>query len=186
MKNELQKRILSSLVLIPMALFFIVKGSLLFNFFTLLCFIVTSYEWHIISKKKSYFFPGFIFIIFSFYTFFFFRNEIYMNFLLILLTCISTDIGGYVFGKILKGPRLTKISPNKTYSGMFGGFLLALVSANIYLNNLKFLLIGDNIKMEIMLFITVLLIKHSIKYYNFNMLIIILDIKFNLHIIIRV
>ena len=35
----------------------------------------------------------------------------------ILLICISTDIGGYIFGKIFKGPKLTKISPKKTYSG---------------------------------------------------------------------
>ena len=53
--------------------------------------------------------------------------------MLILLTCISTDIGGYVFGKVFKGPKLTKISPNKTYSGMFGSFLLSLILAIIYL-----------------------------------------------------
>ena len=35
-----------------------------------------------------------------------------------------TDIGGYIFGKIFKGPKLTKISPNKTYSGMIGVFFI--------------------------------------------------------------
>jgi phosphatidate cytidylyltransferase len=34
--------------------------------------------------------------------------------------CVSTDIGGYVFGNIFKGPKLTKISPKKTYSGVIG------------------------------------------------------------------
>ena len=29
------------------------------------------------------------------------------------LICVSTDIGGYVFGKMFKGPKLTKISPKK-------------------------------------------------------------------------
>ena len=52
---------------------------------------------------------------------------------MILFICISTDIGGYVFGKVFKGPKLTKISPNKTYSGMFGSFLLSLILAIIYL-----------------------------------------------------
>jgi phosphatidate cytidylyltransferase len=33
------------------------------------------------------------------------------------LGCIASDIGGYIFGKIFKGPKLTKISPKKTYSG---------------------------------------------------------------------
>ena len=38
-----------------------------------------------------------------------------------------TDVGGYFFGKIFKGPKLTKISPKKTYTGMIGGFLLSLI-----------------------------------------------------------
>ena len=38
-----------------------------------------------------------------------------------------TDLGGYVFGKILKGPKLTKYSPNKTYSGLLGSFFLSLL-----------------------------------------------------------
>ena len=33
----------------------------------------------------------------------------------------------YIFGKIFKGPKLTKISPNKTYSGVFGSFLLSIM-----------------------------------------------------------
>ena len=58
------------------------------------------------------------------------------EFLMILIICITTDIGGYVFGKIFKGPKLIKISPNKTYSGVVGGFLLSIVVA--YLFNLKY------------------------------------------------
>ena len=38
-----------------------------------------------------------------------------------------TDIGGYLFGKLFKGPKLTKLSPNKTYAGMIGGYVLSLV-----------------------------------------------------------
>lgn len=38
------------------------------------------------------------------------------------------DIGGYIFGKLLKGPKLCpKISPNKTWSGFIGGYFLANV-----------------------------------------------------------
>ena len=44
----------------------------------------------------------------------------------ILIICISTDIGGYIFGKIFKGPKLTKISPKKTYSGVIGGYFYQL------------------------------------------------------------
>ena len=139
--RELQKRILSSVVLIPIALFFIIKGSIFFNFFATVMLFITLYEWHFLSFKKSYYIPGFIFIFFSFYTFYYYGNESDYStyFFLILLTCIATDIGGYVFGKILKGPKLTKISPNKTISGMFGGFLLSVILASIYLNNLSIL-----------------------------------------------
>jgi len=44
-----------------------------------------------------------------------------------LLISISTDIGGILFGKIFKGKRLTKLSPNKTISGSAGSFLLSLL-----------------------------------------------------------
>jgi phosphatidate cytidylyltransferase len=51
----------------------------------------------------------------------------------ITLVCVSTDIGGYVFGKIFKGPKLTKFSPNKTYSGMIGGYLLSIITITFFL-----------------------------------------------------
>ena len=47
-------------------------------------------------------------------------------FLFILSICIFTDIGGYIFGKIFKGKKLTSISPNKTYAGMIGSFFMLI------------------------------------------------------------
>ena len=52
------------------------------------------------------------------------NNELY--FFLIVTICISTDIGGYVFGKLFKGKKLTNISPNKTFSGMYGSFIFSI------------------------------------------------------------
>ena len=134
MNQELIKRILSSIVLIPVALFFVIKGSFLFIFFISTCFCIISYEWHMMRKKKSYYFLGFLFLIFSFVTIYELRfaNYIigndYMWILIILIVCVSTDVGGYIFGKIFKGPKLTKLSPNKTYAGMFGGYILSLIT----------------------------------------------------------
>ena len=54
-------------------------------------------------------------------------NDSLFLFVYVSLICISTDIGGYIFGKIFKGPKLTKLSPNKTYSGAFGGFILSIL-----------------------------------------------------------
>ena len=145
MKKEIVKRILSSLVLIPVAFFFIVKGSLFFNFFLLICLVTTSYEWHMMSKKKSYNIFGHLFLLFSFICAYLIYNSgevgfvnnsgagLYV-FLGILLVCISTDLGGYIFGKILKGPKLTKVSPNKTYAGVFGGYFLSIILLSSYVN----------------------------------------------------
>ena len=117
---ELQKRIISSLILIPLSLFFIIKGSVFFIFFLSVCFFITSFEWYMMSKKKLYNMPGHLFIIISFFSAYFIRGDDLLianshGFLIIVLICISTDVGGYLFGKLFKGPKLIKISTNKTY-----------------------------------------------------------------------
>ena len=50
--------------------------------------------------------------------------------------CIASDIGGYLFGKYLKGPKLTKISPKKTYSGAFGSIFLTTATMSFLFFNL--------------------------------------------------
>ena len=136
-KNELIKRILSSIMLIPIVLFFIIKGSFLFNFFIFICFLITTYEWLKLSRNILLKFFGTIFIVISFYTIFKIRNEFdrdYFHLLLVTIICVSTDIGGYLFGNIFKGPKLTKISPKKTYSGVVGGFFISLIFTNLFLD----------------------------------------------------
>ena len=139
-KKEIIKRILSSIILIPTVLFFIIKGSFLFNFFIFICFLITTYEWLKLSKNNLLKLFGTIFIVISFYTIFNIRNEFdrdYFHLLLVVIICVSTDIGGYVFGNIFKGPKLTKISPKKTYSGVIGSFLLSLIFTNLFLDFLS-------------------------------------------------
>tara|TARA_Y100000591_G_C21749271_1_gene653785 strand:+ start:352 stop:987 length:636 start_codon:yes stop_codon:yes gene_type:complete len=60
-----------------------------------------------------------------------------------ILICISSDIGGLVFGKIFKGRKLTKISPNKTYSGLYGSFITSYITMIIfyYITNLDLLIL---------------------------------------------
>ena len=129
MIKEFEKRLLTSLILIPISIFFIIKGSFFFIFFLSILFLVASYEWAIMTKKNNLLkFLGTIFLLFSFYSAFEFReNENYKDFLFTITICIFTDIGGYIFGKIFKGPKLTKISPKKTYAGVFGSFFLPLI-----------------------------------------------------------
>ena len=47
---------------------------------------------------------------------------------ILLAGCVASDIGGYVFGKIFKGPKLTKISPKKTISGALGSLIFTCVA----------------------------------------------------------
>ena len=137
MNNEFLKRLLSSIVLIPIVIFFIIKGSFIFNLFLIVCFFITSYEWFHMIKKSLLKITGIFFLILSFYSMYKIRNDFDGDFLYLLfvtIVCVSTDLGGYIFGKILGGPKLTKISPKKTYTGSIGSFLLAIILTNIYLN----------------------------------------------------
>ena len=141
MNSEILKRIISSILLIPICIFVILQGSLIFSLFIFLTYLMSIYEWYKMSKGKVYKLFGFIFLTISFYSIYKIRfdfNEEYMHLLFTLIICISTDIGGYTFGKILKGPRLTKISPNKTIAGFIGSYVFALISIYVFLNFAEF------------------------------------------------
>ncbi len=148
MQHETTKRILSSIIIIPIVLFFIIKGSFYFIFFMSIFFLVIAYEWHQMSKKKKYLYPGLIFLFFSTCSAYLLRgsdnSEEFFIFLMVILTCVATDIGGYVFGKIFKGPKLIKISPSKTYAGMFGSYILSIISVNFFFNYFYLLNSGYN------------------------------------------
>ena len=136
--KELKKRILSSTILIPVSFFFIFEGSITFIFFLSIIFLTMGFEWFKLTKKKELIrILGLFFLFFSFYSAVYLRQYIGLNFFLFLIiVCIFTDIGGYLFGKILKGPKLTKISPNKTYSGVVGSFFISLITGFIYIKYL--------------------------------------------------
>ena len=149
--NNLTKRILSSAVLLPLVIYFISYGSYVRLFFIITFFFIATYEWYLMSKNKSYNIYGIVFLIISFFTFY--KISLNINEVFFVITiCVSTDVGGYVFGKIFKGPKLTKISPNKTYSGMIGGYFLTFVSVMIMLN------FTDYSETSIQLFVVILAI----------------------------
>ena len=133
--KELQKRILSSIILIPVSFFFIIQGSKTFIFFLSLIFLATSFEWFKMTKHKDILrIFGLFFLFFSFFSTIYLRQHIGLNFFLfIVIVCIFTDTGGYIFGKTFKGPKLTKVSPKKTYSGVIGSFLISLLFGLIYI-----------------------------------------------------
>ena len=135
MEKELQKRIISSIIIIPLSFFFIIKGSAFFILFLIVLFSIASFEWLKMAKKKELKFFGIFFLLLSFYSVYLIRDRSLFEFLMILIICITTDIGGYVFGKTFKGPKLVNISPNKTYSGVVGGFLTSIIAAYLLDSN---------------------------------------------------
>ena len=97
---------------------------------------------------------GIIFLFFSFYSAFYIREQSGLNFFLfILIVCIFTDIGGYLFGKTFKGPKLTKISPNKTYAGVIGSFLFSLIAGLVFIKYVDDISFKNNDQLEVLIVI---------------------------------
>ena len=139
MNNNLFLRILSSVVLAPLCFYIIYKGSFYFICFLLICLGIITIEVKKLISYKMHFFTLLVFISFSFFCAYTIRyyyigdeTKSLIIFYGVLLISISTDIGGYVFGKIIRGPKLTVISPNKTYSGSVGGLILTVLILIIY------------------------------------------------------
>ncbi len=145
--KELNKRIITSFLLI-LLLFLAIKVSffLLIVLFFIFCEIF--YEFYYIlnklyKKHKLKFYLNLIFFLF-YLTFFILiiwsnlnsKNELnIIQIYLIISICVATDIGGYIFGNIFKGKKLTKISPKKTYSGMIGSYISSLIVSSVLFNN---------------------------------------------------
>ena len=139
MITELRKRIITSIILFIFAVLCISINQNFFMATSIVIAIVCFVEWGKINKLnekkalKSFIIivPAFIylFIILQFSTFVL-RGESLESiifFIIILCICICSDIGGYVFGNIIGGKKLTKISPNKTISGSLGSFIFSLL-----------------------------------------------------------
>ena len=88
----------------------------------------------------------YVFFVFCWYSYEIHRVESPTFFLYVISICFFTDIGGYLFGKILGGKKLNKISPNKTISGTIGSFITCILPLLIFLKlgylDLKFSLIN--------------------------------------------
>jgi len=129
--NNLQKRILTSLIIFPLSIFFVFQGRDLLLLFLLAVFFVGNYELFTIFKKKGTIFFLDLILILALFSIYYLREENLFSFCIliwVIILCICSDIGGYVFGKIFRWKKLTKISPKKTLSGALGSFIFSLFS----------------------------------------------------------
>ena len=136
MSKNFQNRIYTSIILF-LLLFLMVIDIYAMAFFLMIIGTLSVLEFFkmitIIFKKNKFkkFFYNIIFIIyiFTFCTYFFILSSfLHLKILIfiILLTCVASDVGGFVFGKIFKGPKLTRISPKKTISGAIGSLITSI------------------------------------------------------------
>jgi phosphatidate cytidylyltransferase len=142
MTVELRKRIITSIILFIITIFCILIHKFVFLLILIIILFVCFNEWKEINykyfKKKQqnnwkYFFVQFVGLV---YLFIFLITSIALRgnnsesitfFIIILCICIFSDIGGYTFGKVIGGKKLTKISPNKTISGSLGSFIFSIL-----------------------------------------------------------
>jgi phosphatidate cytidylyltransferase len=106
------------------------------------------YEWNRIFKKKNHIYLiGLLILLFFFLSLLKIYNleDYNLKFLWLILIAWLTDIGGYIFGKLFGGPKLIKISPNKTWSGAFGSLILSQLAFLI-------LFLDSNYKLNINIF----------------------------------
>ena len=150
--KNLKKRIYTSLILL-LLIIVISKSNAILVFSLIVLGVLSLLEFINLSNKtiknkfylliSNLFFVVYIFIFCL--MFFYFSNFFQLKVILfsLLLSCVASDIGGFVFGKTFKGPKITKISPNKTYAGSIGSVIFSMVvfSGSIFFltNNFSYL-----------------------------------------------
>jgi phosphatidate cytidylyltransferase len=151
MSKNLIKRLITSIILLVLLLFINFSHEYIFIIALLVISTLIFYEFNFIFTKlvelnvlkkkilpsyKKFNFNFFILnLITFFYIFIIFANSSYqiykfgspILFLFFISICFFSDIGGYFFGKLIGGKKLTKISPNKTISGAIGSFIFSLI-----------------------------------------------------------
>ena len=155
MSQNLLKRLITSIVLLFLLIFINFSHKYIFILSILIIGIIICLEANNLfskfltnkySKKNSTNKLNIKFIILNIITFFYIflvfcnlsyeihRFESPIFFLYVISICFFTDIGGYIFGKIIGGKKLSKISPNKTIAGTAGSFILSIIPLIIFIN----------------------------------------------------
>jgi len=125
--NNFQKRFIISLFAFPL-IYLLINKKFFFSIIIFIVFLISFCEWYKINKKRNFLFiVGIFFLLLAAYSTitFYFKNGDNYVFLWVLLIVWLSDIGGYIFGKLFGGKKLSKVSPNKTWSGAFGSIVLS-------------------------------------------------------------
>ena len=138
--KEFKKRTLTSLFLFfGVYLIFFYKPFFIYVIITLAALSLIEFfklSKNIFKKKLNFYFINFCFIFYLFnfcLLIYFFYSFVHLKIILfiILSGCVASDVGGFLIGRLIKGPKLTKISPNKTISGAVGSLFLTFFIISI-------------------------------------------------------
>ena len=126
--SNLSLRFITASILLPSFLFLLYANNISLYFLIFSFFLISIYEINFLLKKNTiYFFILLILIILFLYCLYKLRGNTVSDFyyLLWVMTVVwLSDIGGFLFGRLIKGPKLSKWSPNKTIAGFFGSVIL--------------------------------------------------------------
>ena len=142
MNSNIKKRILTSILLI-----FLLIGMFNYSYIMIVSLIIIAIilwiEFYALISKilnKNILKERFFRFIFKTLSLFYLSGLVYLLFaieseysnlkiylLYSVLVAIMSDVGGLVCGKIFRGKKLTKISPNKTISGSIGSFIFSIL-----------------------------------------------------------
>ena len=131
MNKELFLRIITSFVILPVLFFCTFYSGFFILTMLSIVYLISFYEIVKNSRNIAFNFYANVILIISLISFYYLRGSSTESFVMICWIMCATflsDIGGYTFGKLFKGKKLTKISPNKTYSGSIGSFVLSFFS----------------------------------------------------------
>jgi len=145
--SNFKKRFIISLLAFPI-IYILLYQKIFSNLLIIIVCVFCVYEWNNIFKKKNYtYLLGLLILLFFFLSLLKIYNleDYNLKFLWLILVAWLTDIGGYIFGKLFGGPKLIKISPNKTWSGAFGSLILSQLACLI-------LFLDSNYKLNINIF----------------------------------
>jgi phosphatidate cytidylyltransferase len=190
MSNNLLQRFITSSILLFLLFFIIFSHQYIFILSILILGFVICVEANkIISKILNSKYPKkfnsnflilnlltfcYVFFVFCIFSYEIYSSENAVFFFYVISICFFTDIGGYAFGKIIGGRKLTKISPNKTVSGTIGSFISSIIPLIFFLqfnylnlelniNNIIFCLLISLISQSGDLFISFLKRKAKVK-----------------------
>ena len=154
--SNFKKRFVISLLAFPI-IYILLYQKIFSNLLIIIVCLFCVYEWNKIFKNKNYIYLiGLLILLFFFLSLLKIYNleDYNLKFLWLILIAWLTDIGGYIFGKLFGGPKLIKISPNKTWSGAFGSLILSQFACLIFFLDSNYILNFNIFLLQLLLSIT--------------------------------